>query len=389
MISTTIFIFAYTSTQQQRTIDTANFAVGADFSGASTDNTQHLTLAQQTATYRNTHGVTSATLGYTASFPADSLQSIVNIVAPDADTYANTAFWTSQYSDQSLSSLMSLLATHRSDALNNDTLAVIIDDAMAQRENFSVGSSFILSTPDGYSIHAVVVGQVHALPGTYDTNGGTPTGAGLLCDYQSYIAVYDKNSGSTLDPNFVWLKTGSDTASLNSVRQAYPLLQDRRALIASDQTNPLYLNVIGVLDLSIATALLLALIGVLFLAWLNASGRLTNFSVLRALGMPPRQIAAVLLWEQGSIYVLALALGLTLGLFLLTFVGPALVFTDTVTAVTSNSEIYSLPVQLLTPVWLIAGVLGTLALICGVALVLMARLVSRPSLGQILRLNED
>src|SRR5262249_9530375 len=158
----------------------------------------------------------------------------------------------------------------------------IIDDATAQAENYSVGSSFILPTPDGYSINAFVVAQVHALPGVYDTNGGGPTGAGMLCDYQSYSAIYTKNSnGSTIDPNFVWLKTGSDAASLNSVRHAYPTLQDRRALVTSDQTNPLYVNIIGVLDLSIATALLLALIGVLFLAWLNASGRLTNFSVLR------------------------------------------------------------------------------------------------------------
>jgi ABC-type antimicrobial peptide transport system permease subunit len=389
VISTTMFIFAYTTTQQQRTVDAANFAVGADFSGSSIANTQHLTLAQQTATYSNTHGVTSATLGYTASFPADNLRANVNLVAPDANTYASTAFWTAQYSDQSLSSLMSLLVAHRADALNNDTLPVIIDDATAQTENFKVGSSFILPTPDGYSIHAVVVGQVHALPGVYDNNGAGPTGLGLLCDYQSYAMVYTKNSGNTLDPNFVWLKTGSDAASLNSVGHAYPKLQDRRALITSDQTNPLYINVVGVLDLGIATALLLALVGVLFFAWLNASGRLTNFSVLRALGMAPRQIAAVLLWEQGGIYVLALVLGLTLGLFLLTFVGPALVFTDIVTALTSRTAIYSLPVQLVTPLWLIAGVLGALVLICGVALGLMARLVSRPSLGQILRLNED
>jgi ABC-type lipoprotein release transport system permease subunit len=166
--STTIFIFAYTTTQQQRTIDAANFAVGADFSGTSIANVQHLTLAQQTATYRNTHGVTSATLGYRASFAADSLQTTIDLTALDADTYANTAFWTAQYSNQSLSGLMSLLVTHRSDALNNDKLAVIIDDAMAQAENFSVGSSFILPTSDGYSINAVVVGQVHAIPGVYD-----------------------------------------------------------------------------------------------------------------------------------------------------------------------------------------------------------------------------
>jgi ABC-type antimicrobial peptide transport system permease subunit len=187
----------------------------------------------------------------------------------------------------------------------------------------------------------------------------------------------------------VWLKTGSDVASLNSVHHAYPDLQDRRALIISDETNPLYVNVIGVLDLSIATALLLASIGVFFLAWLNASGRLTNFSVLRALGMAPRQIASVLLWEQGSVYVAAVVLGLVLGFFLQTFIGPALVFTDVVTARISSFPMYTLPVQLITPGWLVGGLLGLLVLICGIALLLMARLVSRPFLAQILRLNED
>ena len=388
VISTTMFILAYTATEQQRTIDTANFAVGADFSGSSAANPHHLTLAQQTAAYESTRGVTSATLGYTTSFPAPSLQATVFIDAPDADTYAHSALWTSQYSNQSLSSLMSLLVADRSKATNDDTLDVIIDQAMASAEHYSVGSSFILPTADGYTMHAVVVAVINAIPGIYDGPGQLGN-IGVLCDYQSYAAVYAKNSGNTLDTNFVWLKTGSDAASLNSVRHAYPNLQDRRALITSDETSPLYVNVIGVLDLSVATALLLALIGALFFAWLNASERLTNFSVLRALGMAPRQIASVLLWEQGGIYIAALVLGLVLGLFLLTFVGPSLVFTDVVTAAVSRLPVYDLPAQLVTPVWLVGGLLGALVLICGVALVFMARLVSRPSLGQILRLNED
>lgn len=389
VISTTMFILAYTTTQQQRTVDAANFAVGADFSGAISGNSQHLTLAQQTATYRNTSGVSSATLGYDVGFPAPAFQANLTIVAPDASTYASSALWTAQYSDQSLSSLMSLLVAHRSDALNNDTLYAIIDDSMAKAQNLSVGSSFILPTADGYTMHAVVVAQIHAIPGVYDTDPAQSGTVGVLCDYQSYAAVYTKNSGNTLDPSFVWLQTGSDNASLNSVRHAYPSLQDRRALIASDEASPLYVNIVGVLDLSIATALLLALIGVLFFAWLNAANRLTNFSVLRALGMAPRQIAAILLWEQGGSYIFALILGLGLGLFLLTFVGPALVFTDVLTSFISRNQIYTLPVQNVVPIGLIAGLLGALVVICGLALALMARLVARPSLGQILRLNED
>ncbi|GHO72523.1 hypothetical protein KSD_02940 [Ktedonobacter sp. SOSP1-85] len=386
VISTTMFALVYTATQQQRTSDSVDFAIGADFSGSVGPNTQHLTLAQETATYTKVQGVTSATLGYEDSVQQTS--ALTDVVAVNADTYASTVIWSSQHSEQSLASLMSLLISHRADATNNDTVYTIIDDEMASNQHLSVGSSFILPTSDGYSIHYVVAGIVHYIPSVYDSSSDLIT-YGMLCDYQSYASVYRQNSGSTLDPNFVWLKTNSDSTSLSSVRAAFPNLQDLRAQLASAESNPLYVNVDGMLYLGIATALLLALLGTLFFSWLNASGRLTNFAVLRALGMPPRQIAAVLLWEQGWIYVFAVVLGLGLGLFLMTFVGPALIFTDVVTALSSKASIYTLPVQLVVPAWLIIGLLGALVVICGVALALMARLVSRPSMSQTLRLNED
>ena len=388
VISTTLFTLAYTATQQQRTINAVSFAVGADFSGASITNAHHLSLAQETATYTGVHGVTSATLGYTTQVTQAQTGTQTNIVAVDAATYAATASWSAQYSDQSLTSLMSLLASHRADATNHDLVYTLIDNTMASTQGLSVGSSFVLPTSDGYSIHFIVAGIIHAIPSVYDSPTGAVTG-GMLCDYQSYASAYQQNSGNALEPDFVWLKTGDDTASLSSVRHAFPTLQDRRAQLASAEANPLYVNVDGMLYLGIAAALLLALLGTLFFGWLSASGRLTNFAVLRALGMPPRQIAAVLLWEQGWIYVFAVVLGLGLGFFLLTFVGPALVFTDIVTALGVKNTIYAVPVQLVLPAWLIVGLLGTLVVVCGIALALMARLVSRPSLSQTLRLNED
>ena len=387
VISTTMFILTYTATQQQRTVDATNFAVGADFSGPITVNTHHLSLAQQTTTYRATPGVASATPGYTAQIRSDEANTQTDVMAVDADTYASTALWTSQYSDQSLSSLMAALIAHRQDATNNDTVYTLIDDTMA-KQGLTTGSSFILPTTDGYKIHFVVLGQIHAIPGIYDGSYRFSE-FGILCDYTSYATAYAKNSGNTLEPNMVWLKTQDDAASLNSVRHAFPTLQDRRALIDAAEANPLYVNVTGVLYLGIATTLLLALPGTLFLSWLNASGRLTNFAVLRALGMAPRQIATVLLWEQGGMYIAALVLGLALGGFLLLFVKQALVFTDIITAASSKNAVYILPARLVAPTWLIVGLLGTLVMVCGIALALMARLVARPSLGQILRLNED
>ncbi len=138
------------------------------------------------------------------------------------------------------------------------------------------------------------------------------------------------------------------------------------------------------LGIGVATALLLALVGTLFSAWLNATGRLTNFAVLRALGMAPRHIAAVLLWELGSICITALILGIGLGYFLTLLIKPVLFITDFIASINSAT-----PIQIVLPQFQLAIVLGAVVVICIVTLVLMARLVSCPSLGQTLRLNED
>jgi sensor histidine kinase YesM len=47
------------------------------------------------------------------------------------------------------------------------------------------------------------------------------------------------------------------------------------------------------------------------------------------------------------------------------------------------------PVQTIIPYQQLALLLGGLIVICLLALLLMARIVSRPSIAQILRLNED
>ena len=150
------------------------------------------------------------------------------------------------------------------------------------------------------------------------------------------------------------------------------------------QGDPLHINVIGALGSGVATALLLALVGTLFSAWLNASGRLTNFAVLRALGMAPRQIAAVLLWEIGSICAAALVLGVGLGCILIPLAGQVFFITDFVGGINPGA-----PAQLAIPVLQLACTLAAIVSICVITLVLMARLVSRPSLSQTLRLNED
>jgi ABC-type antimicrobial peptide transport system permease subunit len=213
---------------------------------------------------------------------------------------------------------------------------------------------------------------------------------GLIVDYQSYVAVKARATGrttSSLAPNHIWLRTNDDAASLARLRGVLPNLNDRNQTIATVQNDPNYLGIVGVLYIGVAAALILALVGALILSWLNASNRLTSFAVARSLGMAPRQIAAILLWEQGFVYILALLLGLGLGAILTIFVGPTVGAPPVGSGLDIGFDIP--PIQVVIPYAQLLLMLGVLTVICLAALLLMARIVSRPSLSRTLRLNED
>jgi ABC-type antimicrobial peptide transport system permease subunit len=199
--------------------------------------------------------------------------------------------------------------------------------------------------------------------------------------------------------------TRSDGASLTSVRTtlnqssgitSLNQLYDRRAIIADLSHEPLYLTLNGVLVLGAATALFLALLGTLLTSWLSARRRLTSFAVLRALGARPRQIASVLTWEQLIIYTTAIVLGIFFGLIFSLVVIPALAFTSVppagIIGDISSQAFFALQntpqVEIVFPtsLWI---ALGLLVAICAIALGMMVRIVSRPSISQTLRLNED
>ena len=103
----------------------------------------------------------------------------------------------------------------------------------------------------------------------------------------------------------------------------------------------------------------------------------------------------MLTWEQGIIYAAAMVLSIVFGILLSTLVLPALIFTCVASGVsngTTSSEFYTIqnvpPIQLIIPPSLIIA-LAVLVAICIIAIAIMVRVVSRPSLGQTLRLNED
>lgn len=396
----TIFTLVFTDSQQQHVLDLASYQVGADFSGPISYDTS-LSVKEQTADFvKSTRGVLSATFGYegSASTGGRASGSQFEVRGVDADTFAQTAQWTQANSMQSLDSLMQMLRMHRSDVTVSHVLPALVDAATWQQLNLSVGAHFTLHPNDENSsqldtITYVALAEIERIP--------TITGTDLLFDYQSGNLLSQHATEHFLPRNYLWVKTSDDPTEIAHVRAALTTVQpriaqlaDRRAIIKKLSTDPLYLDLLGVLALGAMTALLLALVGNLLASWLSARSRVTNFALLRALGTSTRQVAGVLSWEQGITYITALLLGIVFGALLSVTAIPSLVFSSVPSSgmnSTSNSFYalqHILPVQITVPFTLVVALVIVVG-ICLVALWIMVRVVTQPALGQMLRLNED
>jgi len=326
-----------------------------------------------------------------------------SVLAVDANTYAGTALWSPAYSTQSIGDLMKLLTDRRASAAADGVTPVIVDETLWTQLHLASDGRFTLAFPgrDG-RMKFVAVARVAHIPPIADTpEFAFNVSGGLLVDFATFAAAYQEGqaaSVSHLVPNTVWLRTDGDAGALASVRAALATgdlklagTLDRRKMLSEARGDPLQIDLVGALGLGAATALALALIGAWLASWLNARSRLTGFAVLRALGTTPRQILALLLWEQGIVYVSALGLGLLLGLLLAQAALPALIFTSAL-ARTNNyggPPIDAPPAQTILPVGQMALVLGGIAISCVIALTLTTFTLARASLAEALRLNQD
>ncbi len=416
-IAFTIFSLILTASQAQHAVDLANYFVGADFSGNSNPIDTQGTLDDMLARYRPLSGIRAVSAGYVGQGVTSSTSTnlLIQVRAVDANTFASVGYWQPQFSAQPLASLMAQLRSQRQQAIAQDVVPVFIDDITQQQLHLHIGSSLAVSITAiaNSGLNCRVIGILHNIPTVNDdqadagSNQLTPQG-GILLDYRTYNAVYQHDSAlvgptQSLPFNTLWLRSGNDASSITAARHSLQKSQyfltnlvDRRALIVGMQSDPLYVNLAGILLLGTWTVLLFALLGDLLASLLNVHTRLSGFVVLRALGTTPRQLASVLLWEQALIYSIALILGILLGaLFALTTI-PTLLFNSVTASGVLNSltpeDFYALqhtiPSQLVIPSTLGLTLL-LLLLTCFGALGLMVRAITRPSISQTLRLNED
>lgn len=400
-----IFTMVFTASQAQRVVDFANYEVGADFSGKLPGSA---TIASS-STYRRLPGIQSATVGYTSLPRAaqNGLDLTVQLQAVDANTYAQTMIWPAQNNAQPISALMQQLVARRGQVVNTNVVPAIVDAVGWQTLHLFPGATFSITDLNG-SVNCIAVAEVERIPTVNDSAQATGTNdfnsyGGILVDYQSYSSVVTRVNNVVPVTTDVWLRSGADASSEAKARAAlttggYHLdaLNDRRAIIANLDNDPLYLGLVGVLFLGAAVALLLALAGNLIASWLSVRSRLTSFAVLRALGAAPPQIAGTIAWEQSIVYATAIVLGTIFGVLLSVLALPTLIFTNVAASGfqsgAASGEFFILqsvpPIQVVVPASLLI-IFALVVALCIVALGMMIRVASRPSISQALRLNED
>ncbi|MDE3230688.1 MAG: FtsX-like permease family protein [Chloroflexota bacterium] len=404
----TLFALIFAASQAQRVRDVALYQTGADFRGSvSPTATGQNAMSELSAKYGAIPGVTSATPVYDTQIYGPALQ--MELLAVDADTFAHSAIWTAQDAADSLDSLMATLASQRGGA--TDAVPAVVDDVTWRALKLTPGAGFTFAFQQNGAVVPLrfrAVAHVQHIPPIND-GSDAPQGygsGGLLVDFATLNAIYISTSsaggakGSStatpLTPNGIWLRTADDAASLASVRKALSSgslalgsLQDTRVLIDNQRNNPLQIEFANTLLIGAVTALLLALIGIWVGSWLNARGRLVNFAVLRALGVTPRQMRGMLVWEQAIIYLAGIALGIALGWILSLTALPMLIFVELATTGNFQRTPNVPPARVVIPGATLGLGLGALVVICILALILTMVALARLSLGQTLRLNED
>ena len=188
-----------------------------------------------------------------------------------------------------------------------------------------------------------------------------------------------------LEPDEWWL-TADDPVALGGALRAPPFESvDTVAAItrtAALQTDPVALGILGALLLGVVAAAAFAAIGFAVSTSVAARERMTEFAVLRALGLSPRQLAGWLSLENAILVLVSLLIGTGLGLVISWVVLPFVTLTQAGTR--------PVPGLLISIPW------GQIALLEAVALVsltltvaVLAFVLRRVGLGSALRIGED
>ncbi len=265
-------------------------------------------------------------------------------------------------------------------ALVTPALLDNVEPAGTGGSNNRLGGSITL-TLNGRQLPVQVAGVIGALPGTAAGRQG------ILVDTRTLSAARLVAAGEIYPVSDWWIATndrgaGPAATALKSNPNLADSFVDWQALRSAKRDDPLGSGLQGALFLGFLAAFAFAAIGFAVNAAVSARERMTEFALMRALGISSRQVFGLLGVEQTFLVTLGVLGGIALGVAVSRLVIPHIVLTAQATAV-------SPPVILSTP-WLWIAVLAVAVMAALGAIVgVLAASLRRGGLGATLRIGED
>jgi hypothetical protein len=265
-------------------------------------------------------------------------------------------------------------------AVGQTPTPVVVTDAFLQATGRAVGDSLAM-TIGGVSRFVRIAGAVRAFPAT------DPSRPVVVMDLPTLSLLEFEGSDATVTGDEWWLAVGPErvdavSAALRDDTIASDSVVSRVERARVLATDPVALGVIGAFAIGFIAAAVFAVLGFVVNAAVSARERVTEFALLRAVGLSGGQLSAWLSLESAGLAAISIVAGTALGLLLAWVVLPFVTVTQQAVAPVP-------PVEIVVP-WATIGLLVVMSVVVlAITIAAIALLLRRIGLASVLRMGED
>ena len=261
-----------------------------------------------------------------------------------------------------------------------DHIPAVVSRTFLEQSAASVGDE-VAASISGQRVMLSIIGVTDQFPSL------DPRKAFAIVDSTTLERSRQAATGQVVATKEWWLKVDPEAAASveETLRQAPIAAKEvvgRASLTRSLASDPVSLGIIGALALGALAALVFASIGFIVSATVTSSERVTEFAILRALGLSARELSAWVSLENAFLLVFGVVAGTVLGIVLSWLVLPFATLTETGEAAVPTPEIV-VPWAAMAPLY------GAAIVLFVVTVALVSRQVRRAGISTVLRSGEE
>ncbi|HEX5015406.1 MAG TPA: ABC transporter permease [Candidatus Limnocylindrales bacterium] len=261
-----------------------------------------------------------------------------------------------------------------------DRIPAVVGRAFLEESGAAVGDD-VAASISGQRVTLSILGVTDQFPSL------DPRKAFAIVDATTLERARQANTGQVIATKEWWLKAdpaaaGSVEAALRQAPIAATQVIGRESLTRSLGSDPVSLGIVGALALGALAALVFASIGFIVSATVTSSERVTEFAILRALGLSARELSAWVSLENAFLLIFGVAAGTVLGIILSWLVLPFATLTETGEAAVPAPEIV-VPWAAMAPLY------GAAIALFVVTVALVSRQVRRAGISTVLRSGDE